>query len=392
MQSIFWFLFKTILYCYFGYPAALWVLSLILNKKVDKKNYEPHVSLLISVHNEEDVIASKIRNILKLDYPKDKLEVLIASDGSTDRTNEIIRSLATEQVRFFPYTERSGKSALLNHLIKEANGDIIVFADARQHFRSDAVKELTGNFADPRIGSVSGELIFEQQQGEGGTAKGIGLYWHYEKFIRTRESRIHSMIGATGAIYAIRKQLYTPVPENIVLDDVYIPLKIVEKGYRAVFDDKAKALDKAADSPREESRRKVRTLYGNYQIFREFKHLFNPLKSPIAIQFFSHKFLRIIAPFILITLLAVNILLSHILYYKMVLCLQILFYIMAIVGFLTRYQKSGLLKRISNICYAPYVFSLLNFSALIGFIKYAFTKQEVTWEKARKQKNENTSS
>ena len=213
----------------------------------------------------------------------------------------------------------------------------------------------------------------------------MSLYWNYEKFIRKNESRLHSMLGATGAIYAIRRELFVPVPTQVVLDDMFVPLQIIRKGYRAVLDESAKAYDQAADSPREEHRRKTRTLFGNYQIFGIFADLFNPLRSPVAVQLFSHKLLRVLIPLFLILVFTLNLFLISEPLYQIMFYLQITFYGMAITGALSRYQKHGIFNLISKICYIPYVFCLLNFSALAGTLRFFSSRQEVTWQKAREK-------
>ncbi|MFA5087600.1 MAG: glycosyltransferase family 2 protein [Candidatus Omnitrophota bacterium] len=354
-------------------------------RPVLRQPVEPTVSVIISVWNEEDVLARKMRNLLDLDYPKGKVEILIGSDGSTDRTNEIMRGFGDERIRFWESDARRGKMAVINTLAAQARHELIVFTDARQVFAADTIRALAANFADPQVGCVSGELMFSRK--EGGTAKGVNLYWSYEKFIRSQESKIHSMLGATGAVCAIRRELYPPVPENLVLDDMYIPFHIIKKGYRSIFDEQAKAFDEVADSPREEHRRKVRTLSGNYQIFALMPEMLNPFKSPIAVQLFSHKFLRLLIPFFLIIIFAINLFLLPENPFGIFFVLQILFYVMALIGALSRHQRYGMLKAVSKVCYIPYVFCLLNFSALAGAIRYFGGRQEVTWEKAREKRN-----
>jgi cellulose synthase/poly-beta-1,6-N-acetylglucosamine synthase-like glycosyltransferase len=388
MVIIFWSLLLLIVYCYFGYPLLLKVFSRLLRRDVQSGEYEPAVSVVLSVWNEEDVIRQKIKNLLSLDYPPEKIEILIGSDGSNDQTNGIVRQFIDPRIRLIENPRREGKMATLNNLVSLAKHEIIVFTDARQTFEKDVIKVLAGNFHDPRIGCVSGELIFFEK--DGATAKGINLYWNYEKFIRLAESQIHSMLGATGAIYAIRRELFENIPEQIVLDDMFVPFKIIQKGYRAIFDPSARAFDDVADSPREEHRRKARTLFGNYQIFWMFRRMFNPLTSPIAIQLFSHKFLRVLVPFFLIGLFLINgiiirrgVLQYAPLFYVFTFFAQILFYAMAMIGGLARYQKHGILKAVSKACYIPYVFCLLNFSALVGFMRFIGSKQEAQWEKAR---------
>lgn len=381
MKILFWVLIGLTTYCYFGYPLLLSLLVKISSRSVKKSTFEPTVSLVLSVCNEGDVITEKISNLLSLEYPKEKIEIIIGSDGSKDRTNAIIKSFNDPRIRLIESNIRRGKMATLNEIVSLAKNEIIMFMDARQIFARDMLRELMKNFADSKVGCASGELIFAKE--EGATAKGVNLYWEYEKFIRKNESQIHSMLGATGAIYAIRRELYVPAPNDTVLDDVYIPFKIIQKGYRAIFDESAKAYDKAADSPREEYRRKARTLFGNYQIFLRFASMFVPFVSPIAVQFFSHKFLRVVIPFFLIAIFIINGALVGEPNFLTLFILQIIFYLMAILGGLARYQKYGILRLVSKLCYIPYVFCLLNFSALVGFFRFLGSKQEITWEKAR---------
>lgn len=383
MILFFWFLLSAILYCYFGYPFLLWAMAKIRPDPVHKTEYEPTVSVVLSVWNEEDVIEAKLQNLLSLDYPKEKIEFLIGSDGSTDKTVSIIRSFHDARIHVMENPRRQGKMAMLNALMNQARHEIIIFCDARQTFEPNAIRELTANFADQGIGCASGELIFREGAKVGATAKGVNLYWKYEKFLRKNESRLHSMLGATGAIYAIRRHLFLPIPAHVVLDDMYVPLQVIRAGYRAVFDESARAYDRPAESPKEEHRRKTRTLFGNYQIFGLFPDLFNPWRSPVAVQLFSHKLLRVLAPFLLILLFTANLALTDRSFYRIALNAQIVFYGMAFIGALARYQKHGIFKLIARICYIPYVFCLLNFSALMGFWKFITAKQEVTWAKAR---------
>ncbi len=381
MEIVFWIFMGLIVYCYFGYPLLLMCVAKFFEQPVAKQYIEPTISVVISLFNEEDVIEKKIRNLISLNYPREKVEILIGSDGSNDRTVSIVQQWTKENIQVFDFKERRGKMMTINDLVAKARNEIIVFTDARQVFEKNVLRELTANLADAKVGCVSGELIFSDKDNP--TAKGINLYWNYEKFLRFQESKIHSMLGATGAIYAIRRELYTPVPREVVLDDMFIPLKIIQQGFRAVIDGAAKAYDEVASSPKEEHRRKARTLYGNYQIFGLFKGLFNPFKSPVALQFFSHKFLRVMVPFMMILVLALNSFMLDQNLYKNVFILQIIFYIMASVGALARYSSHAMLGPIKKACYVPYVFCLLNFSALSGFFRFIFAKQDITWQKAR---------
>lgn len=381
MKVIFWLSLFFIFYCYLGYPLVITLLAGIFGRPVKKADTLPLVSVVISVWNEEDVMEAKIRNLLSLDYPLEKMEILIGSDSSTDRTDEIIRRFVRPGIQLVESPCRRGKAAMINDLVHRAKNEIIVFTDARQIFDRGAIRELVRNFSDKEVGCVSGELLFLKK--EGWTAKGINLYWEYEKFIRSQESRIHSMLGATGAIYAIRRELYRAVPENVVLDDMFVPFMIILQGYRAVFDPQATAYDEAAENPKEEYRRKARTLYGNYQIFGLIPQMFNLFKSPVALQLFSHKFLRVVVPFLMIAAFFSNMGLLSGVFYRRVFILQIIFYAMAAVGGLVKNKDSDILRGIFRVCAIPYVFCLLNFSALMGFWRFVAGRQEVTWEKAR---------
>ena len=316
-------------------------------------------------------------------YPKDKLEIIIGSDGSTDRTNQILeeylKKCRKEGIGYNKIVisqKREGKVALLNKIVPQAKGEIIVFSDARQIFKKDALRNLVANFADEKVGCVSGELMFVDED-KASVSKGIGFYWRYEKWMRKMESRISSAVGATGAIYAIRKGLFTPPPENTILDDVFIPLKIAQKGFRVIFDSEAVAYDKVTSTSKEEFKRKARTLAGNFQLFFQFKKLLNPLRGRIAFQFFSHKFLRAVAFFFLIILFVLNLFLKNIYPYNLFFILQLLFYSGAILGFLAEKfnVRSGFLL-------FPYTFCILNIAALKGFFKFWGKRFDVRWEKA----------
>lgn len=361
-----------ILYVYFGYPVLLYILSLIRKKRVRKEHFYPAVSIIISAYNEEKAIGDKINSLLALEYPKTQLEILIGSDGSTDKTVEIISRYTNENIQLYPHSERQGKPSMLNRLALNATGEILVFTDARQRIDKNALKELVANFSDPTIGCVSAELLFVEESNN--AAQGINLYWNYEKLLRNYESKIGSMLGATGAMYAIRKELLSELPKDLILDDVYIPLKIIEKGYRAIFEPLAKIYDRPAKEGREEFSRKVRTLAGNFQIFAYFKKLFNPFKSPISLQLFSHKFLRLMVPFLLLTTFLSNCFALDNNFYKIILMLQIIFYIFAFIGLVSK-----ITNRIFNI---PYMFCVMNAAAVAGFYRFLTHKQDILWQKA----------
>lgn len=373
MKIIFWASIVIIFYTYIGYPVIVYIISLFYKKPVKRTYPYPTVSILMSVHNEEKNIERKLRSLRELDYPDTRLEILIGSDGSQDKTDEIITKYVNGRIKLYRQPQRKGKPSILNLLAKEAKGEILAFTDARQALDKSSVDELVKNFADPKVGSVSAELCFEGEANK--TAAGMGLYWNYEKFIREYESKIGSMMGATGALYAIRRELFMELPTDLILDDVYIPMKIVERGYRAIFDKRAKIYDRYSVNPREEFLRKTRTLAGNFQLFAHLSWLANPFKNMVSWQFISHKFLRLIVPYLLLIILISNFYLHQgDGFYKITFYSQVLFFFLALCGMF--------FKGKNKIFDVPYMFCVMNFAAAAGLYRFIRHKQDVLWERA----------
>ncbi len=380
MIILFWLFLIFIVYTYAGYPLLLFVVSKLFYKPIQKKTSELQVSIIISAFNEEKSIEQKLLNLLELNYPQEKLEILVGSDGASDRTDEIISRFHSTRIRFFRFVKNFGKPHVLNALVEEAHGEIVVFTDARQELDRETIRALVANFNDPSVGCVSGELYFKHNEALGGSVgEGMDAYWRYEKFLRKRESDMGSMLGATGAIYAIRRELFPKaLPADILVDDMYIPLEIIRKGYRAVFESEARAYDRPSEHGREEFKRKVRTLAGNYQIFMHFPELFIPFKSPIAWQLFSHKLLRLLVPFFLMGIFFLNLFLLNRPFYLFSFVIQVIFYSLA--AYEAWRNQNHAAKR--GIGYIPFMFCLLNYSALMAFIRFVKGKQKVTWERA----------
>lgn len=380
MAHIFWISILALFYTYFGYPLYVFLRARSAKNHVNKDmGYKPFVSIVMSAHNEERAIEKKVINLLHSDYPEDKIEILAGSDGSTDNTNNILSRIAEKRVRVFIFPARRGKASVLNDLVEKARGEVIVFCDVRQAFSADAISHLAANFADGSVGCVSGELILKDENNSTGVSHGVGVYWNYEKFIRKNESAFNSIVGATGAIYAIRKSMYSPPPRDIILDDVYIPLAIAKRGLRCICDEEAKAFDAPAEAYREEYRRKTRTHTGNYQIFMIFKELFIPFRSKVAMPLFSHKLMRILSPFFLILLFMSNIALAKNGPYGLFLVCQAVFYIFAMIGWATHKDRST--KMIIKFAYTLYMFCVMNLTAIVGFYRFLFGKQSIAWEK-----------
>jgi len=377
LEWLFWVSIAIIAYTYVGYPLIILVVSKLFRKPVDKKPIFPKVSILLAAYNEEKVIERRLRNFLSLDYPKDKLEIIVVSDGSTDRTAEIISKWTDMGVKLLNSPVRRGKAHALNRAVAEAKGEIIVFADARQVYDPDAIKELVANFSDERVGAVSGELHFRNGSETSPIGEGLSRYWTYEKFIRKHESMLHSSLGATGAIYAIRRELFTPIPEDTILDDFVIPMKIVQKGFRVIFEPRAKAYDKPFSKAKQEFIRKVRTLAGNWQAFAFVKDLFNPFRSKVALQLISHKFLRLIVPYLVMIAFISNILLLSRPFYKLTYILQLLLYVCAIFGLLSQGKKFN-----PKVCKLCATFVLFNIAVVAGWWNFVRRKQNAIWKKA----------
>ena len=335
-ETLFWSSLVCIVYVYAGYPLLLQAWRRVARRPVHKRyqefREEPSVSLVIAMRNERAHVEAKMRNISELDYPADKLQVIVALDGCTDGTDALVREYAAAGVVVIHSAVHQGKATALNNAVARAQGELVVFADARQRFERNAVRELAANFADDSVGAVSGELILLDAQARE-ASDGVGAYWRYEKLIRALESDIHSVVGATGAIYAIRRELFRPLPPATILDDVAIPMQIVLQGKRVIFDSAARAYDVVSETPEVEYRRKTRTLGGNYQLFAQMPELLAPWRNPVCLQLVSHKLGRLLVPHCLAVLLVSNLFLLQG-FYLVVFAAQVLFYLLAAAGWL----------------------------------------------------------
>lgn len=331
VELIFWASFGFLFYVYLGYPLLLWLRRRMAGRPVQKAAIEPSVSLIIAAHDERDNIESKIRNCLSLDYPREKLQVVLSLDAPTDGTEDVVWRYAGRCVDVVYYSPHRGKAAAINAAVRAAEGDILLFADARQRIDTRAIRALVPNFADPEVGAVSGELVMVDAGGNEAN-DGVGLYWRYEKALRAMESDIHSTLGATGALYAIRRGLFEPLPIGTVLDDVAVPMRAALSGYRVTFESAARAYDPLSTGPEVEYGRKVRTLMGNFQLLAFMPELLNPRANPVFWQFVSHKVSRLAAPYVLMALFVSNVLLVERSFYFGLFALQTMFYVLAWVG------------------------------------------------------------
>lgn len=369
-------------YTLFGYPAALLLWARLRPRRVQRADITPAVTVVVVVHDEAERIAARIENLLALDYPPDRLTVLIASDGSTDDTVEIARSCGDPRVSLLAFEQRRGKAAVLNDAVGSAHGELILFADARQRFDRASLRALVACFADPSVGAVSGELCFDAAADATGMGAGVGFYWHYDKLIRRAESQIDSSVGATGAIYALRRELFLPIPASTVLDDVLIPMQAVRAGYRVLFEPSARAYDRVARSAAEEFRRKTRTIAGTFALLAQQRWLLDPRHNRLWLQTLSHKGLRLLGPLALLLALASNLLLLASPFYRITLAAQVSLYTCALYEHLRAHSatRRGAVNRLLGACYA---FCVLQAATVVGFARFAAGGQPVTWTKAR---------
>lgn len=359
-------------YTYIGYPLIARVLAALFARGVRKGPMEPLVSFIIAGYNEESVIAAKLENTIGLDYPAGRFQVIFASDGSTDSTVTMARRFEDKGVVVLHNEGRRGKVSAINDAVSIASGEVLVFSDCRQRFDSSAVRALVENFNDPSVGAVSGEL-FIGLTGDGKASK--ASYWEYEKSVRRSEAAFGSVMGVTGAIWAIRRSVFEPYPANIILDDLYQPMRAVLKGYRVVFENGARAYDVASKRTKDEIRRKARTIAGNWQVFFSMRGLFDPRQNRAVFQFISHKVLRVLVPFFLLVALTANIFLIDQFLYRVLFYSQVLFYglCLASVGAANFGLRSGVISLF-------HLFTVLNYSAVAGFVNFITGRQGVIWK------------
>jgi len=384
-KALFWIAAVLLAYVYVGYALVAAIRARLRPKQRLRAPVEPTVSIVVVAYNEAARIAARIENLLSLDYPADRVDIVIASDGSTD--DSVSRALAyagrapqhgaAPSVSVLAFPERRGKAAVLNAVVPSLRGDVVVFADARQRFERGALRALVENFADPGVGGVSGELVLTAGDNIAAAGRGTALYWRYEKFIRATEGRTDSTVGATGAIYAIRRALFEPIPDDTILDDVVIPLRIVRRGFRVVFEPRARAYDRASLTARQEFARKARTSAGTFQLFARERWLWDPRRNRLWFEAMSHKALRLTLPLLHTTLfVAAGAAAPRGGIYALTFAAQLLFYGTAAIGF-----TAGQRVRRSRVVSVPCAICLLNWATVVGFVRFLTRRQRATWER-----------
>ena len=377
MVVLFWFSIFVILYAYFGYPLCLYIISFTKpRRKIETiTSRNPKVSLLISAYNEENVIEDKILNSLSLNYPKDLLEIVVVSDASEDRTDEIVRCYIQKGVLLRSYEGRIGKTACLNKAVPLSKGDIIVFSDANSKYDRDAIKHLVKRFNDPKVGLVTGSTKYNSTK-PNSVSGSVGVYSKIEEITKKLESKIGSCVGADGAIFAIRKQLYQPLKEYDI-NDFVIPLHIIRQGYRAVLVEHAFCTEETAKGISGEFHRQARITNRTLRAIFNNAEMFNPFKFGFfSFELLSHNIIKFSVPFFLIILFSTNlILITSAPFYFLVFMGQSFFYLLACLGY-----RGKSFIRIIDI---SQTFIIANLAILYGWITYFKGKTYTIWNSAR---------
>ena len=378
-QTMLWGCLCAIIYTSVCYPALLYLWSLVAPQPIDRKDITPAVTLLICAFNEAEVIEAKILNSLEIDYPSDKLTIVIASDGSYDGTVEIVQPYQAQGVRLFDYPQRSGKTAVINKTIPHLSGDILVFSDANTMLEQCALRKIIRNFADSSVGVVSGDVMLDNCATT--FSRGENLYYRYERFIQKRESLVQSVIGVDGGMFAIRRELFEPPPADTILDDFVISMNIALKGFRIVYEDRARGCEGNVNLWQEEFLRQSRVMSGVFQALKRGQGVPGIQGKPLFFCYLSHKFLRWFTPLMLVVCLVATIrlvLAGQSTVYAVLLIAQLLFILTALIGFLMKHHNSY------PWLIVPFYLGLEIAAALFGMYKGLFNRQSVKWQKFRR--------
>ena len=369
IEVLFWVAVRMILFTYFGYPLLISLLARYRPRPNHQEDIEPSVTLIVPAYNEEAVIAAKIENSLALDYPKDKLTILIAADGSDDQTVAIAGRYPEVQVAFQP--KRSGKAAAVNRIMPAVSSEIVLFSDANTLFAPGTLRAMVRHFADPAVGGVTGE-----KRVQGG---GEGLYWRYESYLKARDSQVSSVMGAAGEIFALRRQAFRPPEEDSIIEDFVLSMRLVADGWRVIYEPEALAYEPPSPSLAADWDRRTRIAAGGFQSMARLPEMLDPRRGLVVWQYLCHRVLRwAVAPFLLPAVLVLNLLLWPKRFYRLLLLGQTVFYGLGLLGFIqTRRGRS------SGLPYTIFYFLLANAAAIAGFQRYIRGRQPVTWRKVR---------
>ena len=376
-ESIFWFSLGACVFAYVGYSLSILVIGLFVRRPVERADITPDLTFLISAYNEEKDIARKIEQTLALDYPSERLEVLVVSDGSTDSTDEIVRGFESRGVKLMRVEGRVGKTAAQNAAVQAAAGEIIVFSDATTRYEHDALRKLVRNYADPQVGAVSGRYEYFDESGAS-TGLGTILFWKYENLVKKTQSGIRTITGCCGCIYSVRRELYVPLPADII-SDLVEPLKIVEQGYRIVFEQEAIAYEETTEGAAEEFGMRVRVITRGMRGLLYMRSLLNPFRYPfVAYQLLGHKVARWFVPVFGIAILLSSATLLDRPFYAFVFWATLAVLVLAGIGAIL--DRRGSVPKLFRL---PLYFATLNLASLAAMWRVIAGETAATWETVR---------
>jgi poly-beta-1,6-N-acetyl-D-glucosamine synthase len=390
IETLFWICFLIIFYTYLGYGLMLWLLNRLRaffrsrETTTDPVNFEPHVALVIAAYNEEDYIADKIQNSLSLNYPKEKLHIYFVTDGSNDNTTAIVAKYP--QVTLLHQAERAGKAAAMNRATGILQEPFIVFCDANTSLNSDCIKEIVKHYANPKVGAVAGEKKILQPAEAKAASAGEGLYWKYESFLKKQDSDFYTVVGAAGELFSVRRELYEPIGQGIIIEDFVLSLTIARKGHVVKYAPGAYAIETASASIKDEQKRKVRICAGGFQAMYLLAGLLNIFRyGRLSFQYISHRVLRwSVTPVCLLLLLPLNMLLVGAragAVYDIIFIAQVFFYVLGLSGWFLANRNI----KVKSL-YIPYYFLFMNISVFLGLKRYLAGQQSVLWDKAERQR------
>ncbi len=393
MEILLWLLIFLVFYAYVGYGILLFVLVKI--KRLFTKPYQynteetklPEVTYLVAAYNEENWIEDKIKNSLAFDYPKDRIQFYFVTDGSDDSTTEKIRNYPVPEdtvIKVFFKPERKGKIAAVERVMEFVETPIVIYSDANAFVNKQAIKNIVRHYQDPKVGGVAGEKRIFAKEKSDATGAGEGIYWKYESKLKQWDSELHSVVGAAGELFSIRTDLYKPVPQDTIIEDFYMTLKIAQKGYTIKYEPDAYATEGQSASVAEEQKRKIRIAAGGLQAISRLTPLLNIFKYGIlSFQYISHRVLRwTLAPLALPVIFILNVLIvltNPSPLYSILLILQILFYLFGFLGYVFEKKEMKI-----KAFFVPYYFLMMNYSVYKGFLRIIRGKQKVTWERAER--------
>jgi biofilm PGA synthesis N-glycosyltransferase PgaC len=390
MKIIFWLSLFIVFYTFMGYGILLYFLIKIKRLFKGKPVIPvviagnlPVCTLVVAAYNEESIIEEKIINCLQLKYPAGKLKLLFVTDGSTDKTPEIISTYP--QIQLLHKAGRAGKIVAVHRAMEYVETEIAVFTDANTFLNAEAITKICRHYADKTVGAVAGEKRIQVNQNADASAAGEGFYWKYESALKKWDSELYSVVGAAGELFSVRKSLYEDVPADTIVDDFMISMRIAAKGYRIIYEPEAYAIETASENVTEELKRKIRIAAGGIQSILRLKSLLNPFKYPVlSFQYISHRVLRwTVTPLMLILVFVLNAVLAFKpgeTFYTAVFIAQVLFYLLAVLGLIMEKRQIRI-----KALFIPYYFCVMNYAVLMGIIRYFTKNQSAAWEKAQRK-------